>query len=87
MTSAHVKSLAEYIRLARSLLVVLVVAKAYALGRALHLAGYLAMLWNSLPTALVMLRWWSCSCLSTVVSFHVKENQKNTLLRVRSSCN
>ena len=47
---------------------VLVVAKAYAVGKALHLAVYfIAMLTNSLLAALVMLGW-SCSCLSTVVS-------------------
>ena len=54
---------------------VLVVAKAYAVGKALHLAVYfIAMLTNSLLEVLVMLGW-SCSCLSTVVTeFHVKEN-------------
>ena len=45
------------------------VAKAYAIGKALHLAVYfIAMLRNSLLAALVILGW-SCSCLSTVVSF------------------
>ena len=49
--------------------VVLVVTKASAVGKALHLAVYfIAMLRNSLLAALVMVRW-SCSCLSTVVSF------------------
>ena len=66
--------------MARSLLIVLVVAKAYAIGRTLHLL--IAMLRNSLPTALVnyvrvvmQLPEYSCqfSC--------------DTLLRVRSSCN
>ena len=43
------------------------------MGRALHLAGLLsAMLRNSLPGALAMLGW-SCSCLSTVVSFMCKK--------------
>ena len=53
----------------------LVVTKAYAIGKALHLAVYfIAMLRNSLLAALVMLGW-SCSCLSTVVSFMcLKEN-------------
>ena len=49
--------------------VVLVVTKAYAVRKALHLAVYfIAMLRNSLLAALVMVGW-SCSCLSTVVSF------------------
>ena len=49
--------------------VILVVAKAYAIGKALHLAVYfIAMLRNSILTALLMLRW-SCSCLSMLVSF------------------
>ena len=49
--------------------VILVVAKAFAIGKALHLAVYfIAMVRNSILTALLILRW-SCSCLSIVVSF------------------
>ena len=48
---------------------VLVVAKDYVVGKALHLAVcVIAMLRNSLLTTFVMLGW-SCSCLSMVVSF------------------
>ena len=48
-------------------------AKAYGVGKALHLAVLLiAVLKNSLLTALVTLGW-SLSCLDTVVSCHVKE--------------
>ena len=48
-------------------------AKAYAVGKALHLAVLLiAVLKNTLLTALVTLGW-SRSCLNTVVSCHVKE--------------
>ena len=39
----------------------------------MHLAAY--FLRNSLLTVLVMLGW-PCSCLSMVVSFHVKENRE-----------
>ena len=47
---------------------VLVVAKAYAVGKALHSLYFIAILRNSLLAALVMLGW-SCSYLSTVGSF------------------
>ena len=51
--------------------VVLVVAKAYAVDKALHLAVYfIAMPRNSLLAVLVILGW-SCSCLSTVVSLKI----------------
>ena len=40
----------------------------------LRTAMLVAMLRDSLPPALVMLGW-SCSCLNTVVSLYVKENQ------------
>ena len=65
----------------RTVGMVVVVAKAYAVGKALHLAVYfIAMLRNSLLAALVMLRW-SCSCLSTVVSFMWKKIRKSAAQR------
>ena len=60
-------NLAASVQLAQSLPIV--AAKAYAIGKAL-----LTYSRCSLLTALVTLGW-SCSCLSTVVSFHVKDNQ------------
>ena len=60
---------------------VIVVAKAYAVGKELHLTVYfIAMLRNSLLKALVMLQW-SPSCPSTVVSFMWKKIRKSAAQR------
>ena len=60
---------------------ILVVAKVYAIGKALHLAVYfIAMLTNSLLPGLVMLGW-SCSCLNTVVSCMWKKIRKSAARR------
>ena len=56
---------------------VLVVTKAYAVGKAVPFSCLLiAMLRNSLLAALVML-WWSCSCLGMIVSFMWKKIRKS----------